>query len=65
VFSYLVIVERVAGTYVAVATGPIIAGAYTDSAARSVGVAPAPDLLACAGDGVARMVAAGTVTIGI
>jgi hypothetical protein len=64
-FSYLVTGARVAGTIVAVATGPIISGAYTDSAARSVAVAPAPDVLACANEGVAQVVVAGTLTIGI
>ena len=64
-FSYLVTGARVAGTIVAVATGPIIAGAYIDSSVRSVAVAPAPDVLACSGAGVARVLVAGTLTIGL
>ncbi|WP_162907334.1 hypothetical protein [Allorhizocola rhizosphaerae] len=64
VFSYVIVVERVLGSYVATANGPITAGEYLDSTARSVGVAPAPDVLACANEGVSRMVAVGSVTIG-
>jgi hypothetical protein len=64
VFSYVIVVERVLGTFVAEANGPITAGEYLDSTARSVGVAPVPDVLACANEGVARLVAVGSVTIG-
>ena len=65
VFSYIVTGTRTLGTITAIATGPIIAGAYTDSSVRSVAVAPVPDVLACAGDGVAQVLVAGTLTIGI
>lgn len=67
-FSYLVTGGRVGGNIVAVATGPIIAGAYTDSSVRSVAVAtpiPLPDLIACAGDGASRVLVAGELTIGL
>lgn len=65
VFSYLVTGSRVAGTIIAIATGPIVDGEYTDSSVRSVATAPVLDPLACARDGVARVVVAGTLTIGI
>jgi hypothetical protein len=64
-FAYIVTGGRVNGNIVAVATGPIIAGAYKDSAVRSAATAPEPDPLACAGDGVARVLVAGTLTIGV
>ncbi|WP_117208517.1 hypothetical protein [Allorhizocola rhizosphaerae] len=64
-FAYLVTGGRVDGNIVAVATGPIIAGAYIDSAVRSAASAPEPDPLACAGDGAERVIVAGALTTGV
>ncbi len=65
VFAYQIVVQRVLGNLVVVATGPIVAGAYTDSAVRTVGASVASELLGCAGQGVSRVISIGTVTIGV
>jgi hypothetical protein len=65
VFQYNRIVNRIVGYIQVIATGSIHEGRYEGETAISNGVGLQPDPLACATDGVSRLTAAGTLTIGI
>ncbi|MFF0870002.1 hypothetical protein ACFYUV_50195 [Nonomuraea sp. NPDC003560] len=64
-FAYHRVVNRVAGYIQVIATGSIQDGRYQGLPAISQGLGLQPDPLACAGGGVTRLTAPGTLTIGI
>lgn len=64
-FSYNRTANRIGGNIQVVAVGSISSGTFTPDPAKSVGVGPQPNPIACGTTGVSQLTAAGSLTIGI